>query len=131
MTIIFKDFKIRGIDISKFNDNSNTEKLPDLSKLTDKGLSFVAVRVGYGRVRDGLFDYYWKYLKKLRIARQPYFYLDYYSHKSIGYTPAEWGKIQADFAYDVLKDDPGECPLALDEENSPSYGYKVTIFNSA
>jgi len=67
MTIKFSDYPIRGIDISRFNDNEDTDRLPDLSKLTNKGLSFVAVRIGYGLVKDSLFDYYWKYLKELGI----------------------------------------------------------------
>jgi hypothetical protein len=130
MTIKFSDYPIRGIDISRFNANEDLNRLPDLSKLSDKGLSFVAVRVGYGIVKDSLFDYYWKYLRELGISRKGYWYLDYYSHKKTGMTAQEWGKEQADQCWDILKSDPGECPLGLDEENSVGYGYKVTIYNS-
>jgi hypothetical protein len=56
--------------------------------------------------------------------------LDYYSHTYLGLTAAEWGKEQADNCWALLKSDPGECPLSLDEENSPNHGYKVTIYNS-
>ncbi len=126
--IKFFEHVIRFFDISRFNDEDNATK-PDLSKMVGK-VSMVAVRVGYGIVKDVLFDYYWKLLKTLGIPRKPYWYLDYYSHKHTGMTAREWGIEQAEQCWDILKNDPGECPLTLDEENSPNCGYKVTVLNS-
>jgi GH25 family lysozyme M1 (1,4-beta-N-acetylmuramidase) len=128
--MIFKDYPIRGIDISQYNDKPDTVKLPDLEKAKAQGISFVSPRVGYGVVSDPVFSHYWKQAKELGIIRMPYFYLDYYSFKYLKISEEQWGVKQANFAWKILQSDPGECPLMLDVEESVNYGWKFAPENN-
>jgi GH25 family lysozyme M1 (1,4-beta-N-acetylmuramidase) len=123
-TTIFEDlvnlgFKIFGYDASRFNDNPDTEKLPDLITSMKFGFAFAGFRGGLGVVVDSLFQYYWKACKGL-CPRLVYWYLDYYSHinMKMGIDGIEWGKRQARAAWESHKTDPGELPLYLDIENA-------------
>jgi GH25 family lysozyme M1 (1,4-beta-N-acetylmuramidase) len=121
---IFKALKFRGIDISVFNFFSgHIPTKEELMLAINMGIMFISIRVGYGRVIDALFKVVWWIFKQLGMKRFPYWYLDYYSHKKLGIDPAAWGKEQAENAWRVLKDDPGEGPLACDmEEASKNVG---------
>ncbi len=109
----YLDFEIRGIDVSQYNG------LIDWSKLHDT--HFVAVRVGYGRVTDSKFVINWSGLKG-KAYRIPYWYLDYYSNhdtnsSAIGISDIEWGRMQAEKCWNLLKDD-NEGLLFLDIESA-------------
>lgn len=103
---------IKGIDISQYQGTVDWNKVA-----TDN--IFAGIRVGYGRVTDKLFMQNWQSAKS-KVDRLPYWYLDYYSHRmgwtDIKYTDTEWGKLQAQIAWGLLKGDRGELPLFLDVE---------------
>ncbi len=124
---IFKSLKFRGIDISVFNFFSgHIPTKEELKAAINMGILFIFIRLGYGRVIDAMFKVVWVIFKALGVKRAPYWYLDYYSHKKLGIEPAQWGKIQAEKAWEVLKSDPGEGSLACDMEES-TFGGPVTL----
>jgi len=114
----FVAFLVRLIDVSRWQDDPDTAYKPTFEKVKEAGFKGVVVRVGWGLVIDALFAWFWKVLKGI-LARKPYWYLDYYSHRGTGTTDEEWGIEQAGACYDALKADPGEAPLAIDCENCP------------
>lgn len=125
----FIAFLVRLIDVSRWQDALDTAYKPTFEKIKAAGFKGVVVRVGWGLVLDTLFAWFWKVLKGI-LARKPYWYLDYYSHKGTSTTDEEWGIEQANACYDALKADPGEAPLAIDCENCPG-AFKVTYLNRA
>ena len=122
-----KDFLIRMIDVSRYQDKVDTPYKPTFEKVAKAGFLGVAIRVGYGLVLDTLFRWFWKVAKGI-LHRKPYWYLDYYSHRGTSTTDTEWGIEQAHVCYEALKDDFGEMPLALDCEDS-KYGGSITLLN--
>lgn len=125
----YKDFPVRLVDVSRFQDNPDTVYKPTFDKLKAEGFQGTGVRVGFGLVEDPLFRWYWQQAKGV-LERLPYWYLDYYSHRGTSTTDEEWGAIQANECYDLLKGDFGEGPLALDCEDS-SYGGRVSILTAS
>lgn len=125
----FINFIIRLVDLSQNQDDPNTPSKPLLTKLINAGIKGIIIRVGFGLVLDRIFQWFWN-LAKGKMPRKPYFYLDYYSHRKTGVTDADWGIEQAYTAYNALKGDYGEMPLALDCEES-GYGGKITWLTRA
>lgn len=115
MGLRYEDFKIRGFDVSEFNGTIDWLKV--------RG-NFAAIRVGHGRVEDKRFKVNWSGAKG-RVNRLSYWYMDYYSHTdptstAYGISDIDWGKVQAEKCWSLLKADP-EGILFLDIEKS-SYG---------
>ncbi len=123
----YKDFKVKGFDVSKWNDNNETAYFPTFDKLIERGFRFVGIRTSVGVVVDEDFKRYWDQARG-KIARIPYHYLDFYSYIWMKISPDEWGRRQAQFVWSLLKGDPGEAKkltrkgsnliLVLDVENS-------------
>ncbi len=112
MGMKFYDYPINGIDVSQYNGAIDWNK----TKAT-----FAVIRVGHGRVTDKTFSTNWAYAKG-KIARLPYWYMDYYSNHdktttAYGITDVAWGKIQAEKCWELLKND-FEGTLFLDIENA-------------
>lgn len=106
MPLIFSDFTVRGIDISKYDMSL------DVDKLVGK-VQFVIVRIGHGTKTDPLFKEFWSALKG-KIFRLAYFYLDYYSNHLegeavYGMGDYEWGVRQGQNAADNMV----ECDTKL------------------
>lgn len=115
MPLNFFDFKVRGIDISKYDLKLEVEKLVDK-------VHFVIVRIGHGTKTDSLFKEFWQALRG-RVFRLTYFYLDYYSNhmpemtEVFGKGDYEWGVIQGNNAWNNIKDDHDTKLVYLDIEN--------------
>lgn len=124
-------FPVILTDVSKYQDDPDTTKKPDVTKLAAKGILGIFVRVGFGRVMDGLFKWFWSTSKGI-LSRIPYWYLDYYSNRLsyVNVTDIAWGTEQGANLYNWIKGDPGEAPAVVDCEES-SYGGRITIFNKA
>ncbi len=124
MGMKFTDYPIRGIDISEFNGAI------DFDSLKETGANFCIIRAGYGKTTDKGFLLNWKQCKG-KMHRSAYWYLDYYSNwynkKSsvYGISDTEWGKQQAQYVWNLIKDDPGAM-VWLDVENGgTSYSPKI------
>lgn len=116
----FLDIPIRGIDVSEFNG------VIDWSKVTD--CQFAAIRVGHGRVIDKRFKVNWVGAKGIT-HRIPYWYMDYYSNhqpdtSAYGIGDPEWGKIQAEKYWELVKGDPSGI-VFLDIESASVADFKV------
>lgn len=115
MGMKFTDYPIRGIDISEFNGAI------DFDSLKETGANFCIIRAGYGKTTDKGFLLNWKQCKG-KMHRSAYWYLDYYSNwyfkdsSVYGLSDADWGKKQAEKAWEFWKHDP-EGIVFLDIEN--------------
>jgi GH25 family lysozyme M1 (1,4-beta-N-acetylmuramidase) len=128
MATNFKSFPVRLFDISHHQDNADTSFKPVFEKMAAAGFLGVIVRVGYGRMIDRMFQYFWAQAKG-KLERMPYWYLDYYSHKGkMG--ARDWGREQANQCHAALKRDFGEMPLALDCEEF-SGAWRINLLNRA
>ena len=121
---LFSNFLIMLIDLSGAQDDPATEYRPTLTKVFEAGIRGIIVRVGFGRVIDFAFRWFWTLAKGV-FARKPYWYGDYYSHRGTETTDEQWGERQADVCWNELKYDPGEMKLAWDAEKS-TYGGDLT-----
>ena len=111
----YADFLIRGIDVSEYNDSINWSKVQ---------AHFTAIRVGHGRVTDKRFKENWANAKG-KTFRIPYWYLDYYSHKdptttAYGISDTDWGKIQAEKYWALVKDD--QSGIVFNDIEKSTYG---------
>jgi lysozyme len=100
---------ILGIDISKWNGNW------DANKAKQAGASFVFIRASQAMETDPQFLVNWQKAKDAGLLRGAYHYLDY----------SRPGRDQANYFADLLKNDPGELPPAINYElrrtnNDPS-----------
>lgn len=111
----YYDYPIQMVDLSRHQDNPGTEYVPVLDAFEKEQFSAVSVRVGYGNVKDPLYDWFWVNAKG-RFQRKSYWYGDYYSHKSMGISNYQWGVIQGNNWKKFQKGDFGEIPGALDCE---------------
>lgn len=112
MGLKYQDFNIRGIDVSEYNGAIDWSKVQ---------AHFAAIRVGYGRVADLRFAANWAGAKG-KVDRLAYWYMDYYSNhdkssSAYGINDKDWGRIQAEKCWSLLKDDP-EGIVFLDIEKS-------------
>ena len=126
MTTYKDHLKVKGFDVSKWNDNNETAYFPTFDKLIERGFKFVGIRTSVGVVKDEDFQRFWAQAKG-KLIRVPYHYLDFYSYIMLKISPEEWGRRQARFVWKLLQGDPGEARklslrhnviLMLDVENS-------------
>lgn len=93
----FFDYPIRGVDLSTYDGAVNWDIL-------NTKIQFAIPRIGYGRTLDAQFKANWAGCK---VTKHGYWYLDYYSNYnadslSYGMTNAEWGRTQAQNAYNFV-----------------------------
>ena len=93
----FFDHPIRGVDLSTYDGAVNWDIL-------NTKIQFAIPRIGYGRTMDSQFKANWAGCK---VVKQAYWYLDYYSNYnadslSYGMSNAEWGRTQAQNAYNFV-----------------------------
>lgn len=101
---------LTAFDIShyqSFRDSFGRWTYPDFQKMKDYGAKFVVCKAGQYNFEDITFRVYWQKLKEVGLLRASYWFLD---------GRAE-GKAQAQFYWNMLKDDPGEGPLVVDYED--------------
>lgn len=122
---LFINYLIKLFDVSQAQDDPATDYKPTLVKAFEAGFRGIIIRVGFGRVIDRAFRWFWTLAKGV-FARKPYWYGDYYSHRGTTLTDEEWGAVQAEVCWDLLKDDPGEMKLAWDAEYS-KHGGELTV----
>lgn len=121
MGLKYAAFPVHGIDVSSYNGSIDWSKV---------WADFTAIRVGYGRVIDKKFRANWQNAKG-KVYRIPYWYMDYYSNHTAdspanGISDTEWDKIQADFCWNAIKNDP-EGMVFLDiESGGSSYAPAIT-----
>lgn len=128
----YETFVVDMVDVSTHQDNPGTVKKPDVQKLVDAGFMVLAVRAGYGLVKDGSFDYFWSAAKG-KLQRKAYWYGDYYSHRTDPIlapqkiTDYAWGAMQAPKLHTILHGDYGEAGAVVwDAEESP-YGWRMDL----
>lgn len=113
--IAFTQYPIRGIDTSQYNVVNN--KQLDYTKAKDNGAMYVYIRSSYGIVEDEYFKESWTCAKGV-LPRRAYHYMDYYSHTSMNISDEEWGRRQARFVWNLIKDDNDDSIIFLDVESS-------------
>ena len=116
----FRDYPVRLVDVSQYQDNPDTAYKPELDMLQALGIQGFIMRVGYGLVEDRAFKWFWNESRG-KFKRKTYWYGDYYSNRYTSTTDAEWGEIQAETCWNLVKSDPSFMPIALDCEAS-TYG---------
>ena len=119
MGMTFNDYPIRGVDVSGYNNNSATVKNLDIQKAVDLGIKFICVRGTYGITTDWSFKTTWADAKG-KALRIFYSYMDYYSNTAKGISDANWGKMQAQVVWNLIKDDNDGTPVFLDIEKASS-----------
>jgi len=124
----YDDYQIDIVDVSRWQDDLTTPFKPDILKLMAAGFMAIIVRVGLGRVKDALFDWFWSQSKG-RLARLSYWYGDYYSHRTLAVPVSDraWGIEQGTNWANFMKGDWGEGKGFLDCE--PSGGHPIGILN--
>jgi len=113
MGIKWDNFDVKGIDVSKYNG------VIDWNKVRSSGCTFAIIRAGYGRTTDPLFLQNWTNAKG-KVVRIAYWYMDYYS----GYS----GKVQAEYLYNLIKNDYDVPFVFLDIESGGS-DYSPNIYS--
>lgn len=128
MGIKLSDFKIKGTDVSGYND------FVDWSRMKAGGMDFTAIRAGYGNTTDSRFIQNWSNSKG-KIFRFPYWYMDYYSNwynkDSIvfGISDEAWGQLQARNCWALIKNENPVPMTFLDIESGASW-YSPPITNA-
>lgn len=123
--------RIWGVDVSHWQDYSDTVKLPDLKLLKDAGCRFVIARSldGYtenGKPRiDRLFWHYVEEALKNGMAVANYAYLNYYSHKYLGINSTKWGEMQGNVVADIIRKQ--WMRTFIDAEKSPLVDGKIEL----
>lgn len=117
MTTYKDHLKRKGFDVSKWNDNNETVYFPVFDRLVERGFSFVGIRTSVGVVKDEDFEKFYAEAQKWKLDTILYPYLDFYSHKWMKISPAEWGKRQARAVYELIRGKNFKR-IYLDVENS-------------
>ena len=95
-----------GIDVSRWNDNNSTAQQMDFTKSVAMGAKFVFIKSSQRLWTDEDILYNWKSAKKAGLLRGAYHFLDW------DISPKE----QAQYAWSIIKHDPGELPPVIDFE---------------
>lgn len=106
----FQNNGIFGFDVSFYQRIPATSTHPakeiDFYRVKNYGARFVIIKAGQGNYKDPGFDYNWKAAKLAGIPRASYFFEDK------DFSPQS----QAEFYWNLIKDDPGEGFCAMDFE---------------
>ena len=95
-----------GIDVSKWQDDNSTAQQMDFTKSVAMGAKFVFIKSSQRLWTDEDILYNWKTAKAAGLLRGAYHFLDW------GVSP----KDQAQYAWSVIQNDPGELPPVIDFE---------------
>ena len=129
MGIVFNDFAIKGIDVSEFNGTIEWQFVKE------KGCDYTAIRVGHGRRTDSQYNTNWTRSKGLTV-RIAYWFMDYYSNHSntspmYGISDENWGKQQANYCWEQIKNDNDNIIVFLDiESGALSYSPPIATVTS-
>ena len=95
-----------GIDVSRWQDNNSTAQQMDFTKSVAMGAKFVFIKSSQRLWTDEDILYNWKTAKVAGLLRGAYHFLDW------DVSP----KDQAQYAWSVIQNDPGELPPVIDFE---------------
>ena len=95
-----------GIDVSRWQDNNSTAQQMDFTKSVAMGTKFVFIKSSQRLWTDEDILYNWKTAKAAGLLRGAYHFLDW------DVSP----KDQAQYAWSVIQNDPGELPPVIDFE---------------
>ena len=98
-----------GIDVSAWQDQNSTPQKINWNKASTKGAKFTFIRAAYIYLKDEDFDYNWQEAKAANILRGAYHYPSYMMEPTA----------QAEFFWNIIKNDRGELPPVLDVEQVP------------
>lgn len=98
--------KTLGIDVSRWQDNNSTAQQMNFTKAVAMGAKFVFIKSSQRLWTDEDILYNWKTAKRAGLLRGAYHFLDW------DVSP----KAQAQYAWSIIKDDPGELPPVIDFE---------------
>lgn len=116
MGLRYADFPIRGVDVSTY------DQLIGWQTVHDFPVYFATIRVGYGKTTDVRFLQNWSNAKG-QVFRDPYWYMDYYSNIL---PDEEWGIAQAEYCWNLIKDDMDGGIVWLDiEDGSREYSRPI------
>ena len=108
----FEDKGIIGLDISFYQADPRKRQFVDFQKMKDfrddegRGISFVIIKASQHNYADPAFTVNRAAARAVGLPRAFYHFLDYDGE----------GKAQAQFFWNLIKDDPGEGPLIVDFE---------------
>jgi len=95
-----------GIDVSKWQDNNSTAQQMDFTKSVAMGAKFVFIKSSQALWTDEDILYNWKSSKQAGLLRGAYHFLDWIADP----------KKQAQYAWSIIQNDPGELPPVIDFE---------------
>ena len=95
-----------GIDVSRWQDNNSTAQRMDFTKSYNNGARFVFIKGSQTNWADEDILFNWKSAKDAGLLRGAYHFLTW------DIDP----KIQAQYAFSIIKSDPGELPPVCDFE---------------
>jgi len=105
--MIFQDKGIIGPDVSFYQADPRQNQFIDFNKMKEYGVSFVIIKAGQRNYFDPAFAVNRAAARVAGLPRAFYWFLDY----------RDKGKAQAQFFWNLIKDDPGEGPLIVDFED--------------
>ena len=104
---------ILGLDVSVWQDANTTPQKINFQKMAAEGVGFVYIRGAFGVTVDEDFADNWRAAKVTGLLRGVYFFFDYRPGAPSAAT-------QIAFWMQLIRDDPGELPPALDFEQPNS-----------
>lgn len=114
LPLVMNDWKVMeesmaytlGIDVSRWQDNNSTAQQMDFTKSVAMGAKFVFIKSSQALWTDEDILYNWKSSKKAGLLRGAYHFLDWVANP----------KTQAQYAWSLIQNDPGELPPVVDFE---------------
>ena len=95
-----------GCDISKWQDKPDTPEDVNFDTMRLAGIDFVFLKASQSTWTDRVFVEYWPAAKAAGLLRGAYHFLDYKIDP----------RLQAEYFWSLIKDDPGELPMVADYE---------------
>jgi len=112
---------IDGIDVSTWQDAESTPQHMDFTKSVSMGAKFVFVKISQRLFKDADFVWNWYPAKQAGLLRGGYHFL----------TWDVSGKLQAEWMWSIIQNDPGELPMVADFEmpTGASSTSKLVLFD--
>ena len=95
-----------GFDCSRWQDNNSTAQQMNFTKSVAMGAKFVFIKSSQALWTDEDILYNWKSAKQAGLLRGAYHFLDWVANP----------KLQAQYAWSLIQNDPGELPPVVDFE---------------
>ena len=95
-----------GCDISHWQDDLTTPEVVNFETMKDAGAEFVFLKASQGTWTDSTFKQHWAASKAAGLLRGAYHFLSYEIDP----------RVQAEYFWSLIKDDPGELPPVADYE---------------